>query len=178
MVWFWAIISLALINLAYASVVKRQNDITTLSSAMVNTFAPFTHFASTAYCNPSMTINWTCGSTSLTVSTLNLDRWRTEGRSRQPTAKRTATFNQQQLEAMAPPPNIVRRISSDLTANNNTRGHLSFHRVCRIFSIVRHRHRRASEDGSQQDVCTSSDLPSSAPLIARNARQPPPPDRC
>ncbi len=40
--------------------VKRQNIIT-LNSAQVAAFAPFTHFASAAYCNPSLTKNWDCG---------------------------------------------------------------------------------------------------------------------
>ncbi|KAH9014453.1 lipase class 3 family protein [Lactarius pseudohatsudake] len=40
---------------------KRQ-DITSLSTSQVSSFAPFTHFASTAYCNPSTTVNWSCGS--------------------------------------------------------------------------------------------------------------------
>jgi len=39
---------------------KRQS-ITALTSAQIAAFKPFTHFASTAYCNPSTTINWSCG---------------------------------------------------------------------------------------------------------------------
>lgn len=41
---------------------KRQS-ITTLSSPQISSFKPYTFFASTAYCNPSMTINWSCGGT-------------------------------------------------------------------------------------------------------------------
>ncbi|KAI0258660.1 lipase [Gloeopeniophorella convolvens] len=41
-----------------------RQSITTLSSAQIAAFAPFTHFASTAYCSPSTTINWSCGDVS------------------------------------------------------------------------------------------------------------------
>ncbi|KAH9043989.1 lipase class 3 family protein [Lactarius hengduanensis] len=51
---------LVLAGLAHAAVVKRQGIIP-LSTSQVSSFAPFTHFASTAYCNPSTTINWSCG---------------------------------------------------------------------------------------------------------------------
>jgi len=40
---------------------KRQS-ITALSSAQIMAFRPFTSFASAAYCSPSTTINWSCGS--------------------------------------------------------------------------------------------------------------------
>ena len=43
---------------------KRQS-ITPLSSAQISSFTPFTFFASTAYCNPSTTINFSCGGTFL-----------------------------------------------------------------------------------------------------------------
>lgn len=36
-------------------------QVTTLSDAEVAAFAPFTHYASTAYCDPSTTATWTCG---------------------------------------------------------------------------------------------------------------------
>ncbi|KAF5352567.1 hypothetical protein D9756_006170 [Leucocoprinus leucothites] len=39
---------------------KRQS-ITALTTSQINTFTPFTRFASTAYCNPSTTSNWSCG---------------------------------------------------------------------------------------------------------------------
>ncbi|KAF9443746.1 lipase class 3 family protein [Macrolepiota fuliginosa MF-IS2] len=39
---------------------KRQS-ITALTSAQISAFTPFTHFASTGYCNPSVTLTWTCG---------------------------------------------------------------------------------------------------------------------
>ena len=52
--------ALVLAGLASAAAVKRQS-ITPLSSSQISSYAPFTHFASTAYCNPSTTINWSCG---------------------------------------------------------------------------------------------------------------------
>jgi len=41
---------------------RRQSGITSLSSGQVNSFNPFAHFASAAYCSPSVTANWQCGS--------------------------------------------------------------------------------------------------------------------
>ncbi|KAI9458357.1 lipase class 3 family protein [Lactarius psammicola] len=52
--------ALVLAGLVRAAVVKRQ-EITPLSSSQISSYAPFTHFASTAYCNPSTTGNWSCG---------------------------------------------------------------------------------------------------------------------
>ncbi|KAH8995119.1 lipase class 3 family protein [Lactarius hatsudake] len=52
--------ALVLAGLAHATVVKRQ-DITSLSTSQISSFTPFTRFASTAYCNPSTTVNWSCG---------------------------------------------------------------------------------------------------------------------
>jgi len=54
--------ALALVLAAGLVHVKGQGDITPLSPSEIAPFAPFTHFASTAYCNPSTTLNWTCGS--------------------------------------------------------------------------------------------------------------------
>ncbi|KAH8989453.1 lipase class 3 family protein [Lactarius akahatsu] len=53
--------ALMLAGLVQAAAVKRQT-ITALSSSQISSYAPFTHFASTAYCNPSTTRNWSCGS--------------------------------------------------------------------------------------------------------------------
>jgi len=63
MVWFWtaSLFALASIGLVYASPIKRQATVTALSTAQISGFAPFTHFASAAYCDSSKTINWTCG---------------------------------------------------------------------------------------------------------------------
>ncbi|KAH9055746.1 Alpha/Beta hydrolase protein [Lactarius vividus] len=61
MVLLWSsVFALVLVGLVYAALVKRQ-AITLLSSSQISSYAPFTHFASTAYCNPSTTINWSCG---------------------------------------------------------------------------------------------------------------------
>lgn len=41
---------------------KRQS-ITALSGSQISAFKPFSFFASAAYCQPSTTINWSCGCT-------------------------------------------------------------------------------------------------------------------
>ncbi|KAI9440884.1 Alpha/Beta hydrolase protein [Lactarius indigo] len=61
MVLLWSsVFALVLVGLVHAALVKRQ-DITPLSSSKIASFAPFTHFTSTAYCNSSTTRNWSCG---------------------------------------------------------------------------------------------------------------------
>ncbi|KAH9169453.1 lipase class 3 family protein [Lactarius sanguifluus] len=60
MVFLRTSFALVLAGLAHAAVVKRQ-DITPLSTSQISSFASFTHFASTAYCKPSTTKNWSCG---------------------------------------------------------------------------------------------------------------------
>ncbi|KAF8510192.1 alpha/beta-hydrolase [Hysterangium stoloniferum] len=52
---------LGLIPFTYGLVLPRQGAVTAVSTAQINSFSPFTHFASTAYCQPSTTINWSCG---------------------------------------------------------------------------------------------------------------------
>ncbi|KAF8513711.1 lipase class 3 family protein [Hysterangium stoloniferum] len=54
-------VGLGLIPFAHALVLPRQGAVTSVSTAQINSFTPFTHFASTAYCQPSTTINWSCG---------------------------------------------------------------------------------------------------------------------
>ncbi|THH17778.1 hypothetical protein EW146_g3101 [Bondarzewia mesenterica] len=49
-----------LADTVHGAAVKRQS-ITTLSQTQISDFKPFTFFASTAYCNPSTTLTWTCG---------------------------------------------------------------------------------------------------------------------
>ncbi|PPQ76610.1 LOW QUALITY PROTEIN: hypothetical protein CVT26_012749 [Gymnopilus dilepis] len=39
----------------------RRQSITALTTAQISAFKPFSFFASSAYCNPSTTIKWTCG---------------------------------------------------------------------------------------------------------------------
>ncbi|KAH9169452.1 Alpha/Beta hydrolase protein [Lactarius sanguifluus] len=56
-----SVFAFVLVGLVNETSVKRQ-AITPLSSSQMASFAPFTHFASTAYCNSSITINRGCGS--------------------------------------------------------------------------------------------------------------------
>ena len=51
----------ALFALVAASPLERRQSITTLSPAQVNSYTPYTHYASTGYCSASSTINWSCG---------------------------------------------------------------------------------------------------------------------
>ena len=54
--------ALAFVGLVHATPVKvKRQGITTLNPTQINEFAPFTLFASAAYCPPSTTINWSCG---------------------------------------------------------------------------------------------------------------------
>jgi len=46
--------------LSAASLPPRQG-ITPLSSEQISAFKPYTYFASAGYCNPSATLDWTCG---------------------------------------------------------------------------------------------------------------------
>ncbi|KAF8623148.1 hypothetical protein AX17_007537 [Amanita inopinata Kibby_2008] len=41
---------------------ESRQDITPLTTSQIDFFTPYTHFASTAYCQPSTTITWACGS--------------------------------------------------------------------------------------------------------------------
>ncbi|KAN0121614.1 Alpha/Beta hydrolase fold [Russula decolorans] len=62
MVLLLSLFALASIELVHATAVRvKRQDITTLDSTQIAGFAPFTHFASAAYCNPSLTRNWDCG---------------------------------------------------------------------------------------------------------------------
>lgn len=36
-------------------------SITVIPTSQVDAFTPYTHYASTGYCNPSVTKTWTCG---------------------------------------------------------------------------------------------------------------------
>ena len=44
-----------------AEAIAKRQSITALSAAQISSFKPFTFFASAAYCEPSTTINWSCG---------------------------------------------------------------------------------------------------------------------
>lgn len=41
--------------------IERRQAITTLTTAQIAAFKPFSFFAASAYCNPSVTRTWTCG---------------------------------------------------------------------------------------------------------------------
>jgi hypothetical protein len=64
-----SVFAVLILGLVRATLVKRQ-AITALSSAQIDAFAPLTHFASAAYCNPSTTINWSCGGAPIAIDTL------------------------------------------------------------------------------------------------------------
>jgi hypothetical protein len=62
MIRLLSLFALAFVELVHAAAVRvKRQDITTLSSTQIAGFAPFTHLASAAYCNPSLTKNWDCG---------------------------------------------------------------------------------------------------------------------
>lgn len=48
-----------------SSLVARS--VTALSAAQISEYTPYTHYASTAFCNPSTTLTWTCGGAYLLV---------------------------------------------------------------------------------------------------------------
>ena len=41
--------------------VSLVDPVTPMTSAQVDALTPYTYFASTGYCNPSVTENWSCG---------------------------------------------------------------------------------------------------------------------
>src|SRR6266702_6525183 len=58
--------ALVLAGLVHTAAVWRQGPvIVPLSPSKIASYAPFTHFASTAYCNPFTTINWSYDCASL-----------------------------------------------------------------------------------------------------------------
>jgi hypothetical protein len=124
MVSLWPIFALAFVALVPAAPVSIERQVTTfttLTPAQINEFAPFTHFASAAYCNPSTTINWSCGGAFTHCS--NLKRMHqgilAEMTLPRPTAKRTLTFKPWQLEVMANVSSFVRkRLTTDTISNN------------------------------------------------------------
>ena len=79
--WFLAPILEAMLPVAggfifislLASIVNAASpSITPLNSSQVSSFKPFTHFASTAYCNPTTTVDWSCNGISFLL-VLKLD---------------------------------------------------------------------------------------------------------
>ncbi|KAI5123192.1 hypothetical protein M0805_003959 [Coniferiporia weirii] len=63
MYWFFALaLALSSVTPLFASpLISKKQTITTLSPSQVSAFKPYSYFASTAYCSPDTTINWTCG---------------------------------------------------------------------------------------------------------------------
>lgn len=52
----------ALLPLAIAAPsLEARQSITALSTTQITSFRPYTHYASTAYCQPSTTLTWSCG---------------------------------------------------------------------------------------------------------------------
>ncbi|KAJ3761776.1 lipase class 3 family protein [Lentinula raphanica] len=62
----WSFFLLLLVDLSLASPaakasIRARASITALTSAQIAAYKPYTYYASTAYCAPSTTINWSCG---------------------------------------------------------------------------------------------------------------------
>lgn len=62
---FWSLLALA--ASAFASPAARagiqaRTAITTLTTAQIEVYKPYTYYASAGYCSPTTTINWSCGS--------------------------------------------------------------------------------------------------------------------
>ena len=55
-----------------ATPLEPRESITPLSNAQIASFTPYTHFASTAYCQPKTTLTWSCGGKC--VVNINLNR--------------------------------------------------------------------------------------------------------
>ncbi|KAI0322823.1 lipase [Amylostereum chailletii] len=51
-----------LTGIVHAAVVTKRQAVSPLSAAQIATFKPYTSYASAAYCEPSTTVNWSCGS--------------------------------------------------------------------------------------------------------------------
>jgi hypothetical protein len=47
--------------LAVAIPYSGRQSITSLSQSQIDFFTPYSYYASAAYCNPSTTLNWSCG---------------------------------------------------------------------------------------------------------------------
>jgi len=52
---------LAYFGLARAAAITKRQAITTLTSAEIEEFKPYSFYAATAYCQPSQTLSWSCG---------------------------------------------------------------------------------------------------------------------
>ncbi|KAI5123191.1 hypothetical protein M0805_003958 [Coniferiporia weirii] len=59
---FFLAVALSSVTSVLASpLISKRQSITTLSSSQISVFKPYSFFASTGYCSPNTTINWTCG---------------------------------------------------------------------------------------------------------------------
>ncbi|OBZ72588.1 Lipase [Grifola frondosa] len=53
--------ALSVVRAIPTPVVKARQAITALSQTQISSFKPYTHYASTAYCQPAATLAWNCG---------------------------------------------------------------------------------------------------------------------
>jgi len=60
----------ALMGAAIVNALSARQNITPLSTFQINSFTPFTYFASAAYCTPAQTLAWNCGSMSSPIIAL------------------------------------------------------------------------------------------------------------
>ena len=59
---FSALALLALLPAAFAApALEVRQSITALTTSQITPFRPYTHYASTAYCEPANTLAWNCG---------------------------------------------------------------------------------------------------------------------
>ena len=71
----WVVLSLALSFVSASPleepVLHRRQSITDLTPEQVAAYRPYTYYAGAAGCQPSTTLNWTCGSEQTTTSCVN-----------------------------------------------------------------------------------------------------------
>ena len=141
MVWLPTVFVLASISLVRASAINRRT-ITTLSTAEIDAFSPFTHFASTAYCNPATTIDWSCGGASISDFPMHSQA---EAHLTTLIANCDANLDFQPVAVGGDGADtqFCRWLVIDLIMND---AHVPFCRVCRVLPIVKQCHRRTSGD--------------------------------
>lgn len=57
----FALALLALLPVVLAAPLEPRQSITAVSASTISSFKPFTHYASTGYCQPASTLAWNCG---------------------------------------------------------------------------------------------------------------------
>lgn len=57
----FALALLALLPLVLAAPLEPRQSITVVSASTISALKPFTHYASTGYCQPANTLAWNCG---------------------------------------------------------------------------------------------------------------------